>query len=175
MRELREKAESVLLPVVGLTFWGINRAVDMQMFQFGQRRHTLGWRGREGVRGDYGLHVQCPWRIVGPEGIVVGSHDVYYPPGDPDIEPPDFKWDTIGANRRDQRLSALFAVREEKPFVVTGVIADNVGGVTITLSDGYKLELWPYDSRPNEHWRLLQHHGEKARHFVMTGAGIEED
>lgn len=172
---LREKVETVLLPLVGLPLWGINRASSMQMFQFGWKHLSTASRGRTRVKGDFGLHIQCAWRIVGPEGIVVGSRDVYYPAGDPSNEPPDFEWDEIGANRRDQKLNALYSGREENTFVVEAVSADDVGGVTFTLNGGYTLELWAHDSLPGEHWRLLQHEeGQKTNHFVMTGEGIEE-
>ena len=59
-----------------------------------------------------------------------------------------------------------------EPMIVLGLDADDVGGLRIYFSNGYKLELFPDDSLGEEFWRFFQLDSE-TRHFVVTGNGIE--
>ena len=44
--------------------------------------------GLAGTRGEFALHVQCPWRIEGPEGVVTGRSDLWEPAEEnPDWDP----------------------------------------------------------------------------------------
>jgi hypothetical protein len=148
---------------------------NLQLFQFGAQNPTTTYRGEPALVGDFGLHIQCPWRIVGLAGIVVGASDLYYPAGDdPYNEPQGWHWDRSGASRRDQKIHALFAGRRDDPFTVLEATAtDAFGGITIVLREGYRLELFPADSLPDEHWRLLTNITPHRPHFVVTGAGID--
>ncbi len=170
---LREQIEIVLRPLIGLALWRTHQAAGMQTFQFGAQNPTTNHRGEPVHIGDYGLHLQCPWRIVGPRGIGVGSADIFAPAGDPDEAPPDFQWDKKGANRRDERMNVLFAGRREKPFFVEAVAADAVGGLVLSLTEGLVLEAFPNDSLPDEHWRLLNNVDPGRPHFVVSGSGLD--
>src|SRR5207249_4443160 len=95
--------EETLRALIGMPLWASGRA-GIQWFQFGARRVVPNIRlskvvGTKEV-GDYALHVACTWRIVGPNGIIVGSGDRNYSAGDdPYKELPDSEWDKPGANR----------------------------------------------------------------------------
>jgi hypothetical protein len=169
----RKKIEDRLRVLVGKTCWGNARAADMEMLQFGEERTVTTELGVTKLVGEYGLHIQCTWRIVGPDGIVVGSIDYGYEPDSEEIDAgsslgrrPDYTW-------RDQLMDRLFA---NGPLLVDGVEADEVGGFELSLEQGYRLEVFP-DSSPEgreEMWRLLQP-GIDEPHFVMTGRGPESD
>lgn len=170
----RAEIESALAPLVGLPLWKSNRAADLQTFQFGGRHTALlkhGPRaGQPVTHGDYALHIQCSWRIVGPAGIVVGRRDLYVVAGpDPDAEPPDWTWDKPGANRRDERIEAWL---RDRTYTVESVAADTLGGCTLALSQDHSLTVFPDDSLVGEYWRLLRPET-NDEHFVVTGAGIE--
>ena len=167
---MREELERALSPLVGMPMWVGHRAADMQMFQLGDRRSAKNHRGETREVGEYALHLQCAWRIRGPQGIVVGSGDLYYPKGDFDEVPADFDWQK--ENRRDERLTALLTTGAEKPLLVEGVSADEAGGFILDMSGGFRLEVFPADSSPDEYWRLFRP-GELGSHFVVTGRGIE--
>jgi hypothetical protein len=65
-----------LLQLVGLTLSVARDAGSMKNFQFGNvGPHPFG----KGTIGEFALHIQCSWRIVGGEGIVTGSADYYEP------------------------------------------------------------------------------------------------
>ena len=143
----------------------------MQWFAFGERRtgNTHGGRfGNTKEVGEYALHVQCAWRIVCGDDIIVGSRDLYYP-ADESAEPSDdFDWDHE-RTRRDRRIEALFA--NARSFVGRRVDVGNAGALRIDLGDGYVLEVFPQDSLAGEHWRLFRPYRDEP-HVVVTGAGI---
>ncbi|MFN3651079.1 MAG: hypothetical protein ACK47B_16005 [Armatimonadota bacterium] len=167
---------AALAALHGQPLCGSHRAGDLQVFQFGELREFIRERGRGkgelALRPDWGLHVQCSWRITGPEGIVVARRDLYYRAGDD----PDLDWETFDydrdPNRRTERMQEFLRQHEAKPLRVEAIAADSVGGFRLELSEGCCLEVWPDDSLPGEHWRLLRSENLDS-HFVVTGEGIE--
>ncbi len=169
---MREEIESALTDLLNLPLEGTGRAADMQVFEFGAP-HTYEIRKRTITAGVCSLHIQCAWRISGPEGIIVASRDYHYPAGDPDNEPPDFDCSVSGASRRDERIAGFFAAHQTALLTVEQGTADLLGGFRLTLSEGFALEGFPDDSLTSEYWRLLTRLKD-GRHFVVTGQGIEE-
>jgi hypothetical protein len=95
--------------LIGLRLSIVRRAADMLVLHFGViRPHPSG----EGTVADYALHVQCPWRLDGPQGTVTGSGDlwVYAGPGE---RPPDWSYED-GFSLQDRKFATVFA-RDEKP------------------------------------------------------------
>jgi hypothetical protein len=68
----RKRVIAALSQIVGLPLTAARRAADMRTFQFGTLRPVDG-----GSVGDFALHVQCPWRIEGPSGIITGRLDLW--------------------------------------------------------------------------------------------------
>ena len=170
---MKDKIEGSVSALVGLPMWAAGRAADMAMFTFGDRRLVQNRLGEVVEVGKYSLHVQCAWRLVGANGIIVASRDYYVPAGNPDVEPPDFDYDQPGANRRDERMAAFFAECKDEVPVVERIEADRVGSLRITMTSDITPEVFPNDSLDGEHWRFF---GRTARkHFVVTGRGIEDD
>ena len=129
--------------------------------------------GRREV-GEYTLHVSCPWRLVGPEGLVVASGDLFTP-ADPLADLADFDWEVPGASWCDVRLQAFIAATAGDPPTVTAISADELGSLRLFLGDEYVLDIFP-DSSPAPHvesefWRLLQP-GSGAPQFVVGSEGI---
>lgn len=168
---MKQKIESALSVLIGLPLWGGHRAADLQVLKFGIRISTADRKGRPCEIGEYGLHLQCPWRISGPDGVVVGAMDLYHPPGEQPEVPPDFNWET--GNRRDERLSAFFERTKDNPTQVLKASANDCGGFVLDLAGGFQLEVFPADSLPDEYWRLLKPRDLES-HFVVTGKGIEQ-
>jgi hypothetical protein len=164
-----------LTPLVGLRLAIARRAADMRNFQFGEARALKG-----GTVGEFALHVQCPWRFEGPDGILTGLSDLWEPPGASD----DVDWDSWhydrNENLQDRQLGTLLGsydsstrsfVNQTEYLVVEEVSADNCGGATIRLSGGYRLVLFPAGSR-GEDWRLFRA-GTDEPHFVVAGGRVE--
>jgi len=130
--------------------------------------------------GDYALHIQCPWRIQGPEGIVTGRSDLWAAAKAGD----DMDWDTWhydkNENLQDRRIGEWLGgrdpltgsfVNETGSLVVEAVRADVYGGAVIQLSGGYELVLFPGGST-GEDWRLFRP-GSDEPHFVIVGGKVE--
>lgn len=143
----------------------------MEMFQFGELEVVSGRYG-SGKRGEYALHIQCTWRIVGPQGIIVGSGDLYYPAGDPRVVDENFDWAEAESTQRDQRVAGLLAGWSGSQPVVESVESDDVGSIRIALTQGFIIEVFPDSSLETEMWRLLTRGS--LDHFVVTGRGIED-
>jgi hypothetical protein len=58
--------------LLGLELSGTHRGADLRVLKFGPLRPA----GR-GTVGDLALHVQCPWRIDGSDGVVTGRGDLW--------------------------------------------------------------------------------------------------
>jgi len=157
----------------GKELWTCRRAADMATFQFGARTTTKDYYGRPSEVGEYALHVQCAWRFVRDDQIVVGSSDLYYPAqsGDQtqDEIPANFDWDRH-PNRRDRLLEALFKPGSVE-LVVQRIELGAAGSLHIGLSEGLSLEVFPDNSLPDEHWRLLTP-ASNGQHLVVAGRGI---
>ena len=170
----KNHARTLLGKLIGLPLWAAGRAGNLEWFQFGAQHTVIDeFRGTEKVVGEYALHVQCAWRIIGSSGIEVASHDRYYPAsGEANIDLADFEWDRPGKNKCDEKISALFALRESEPFIVTNVEIDSVGSIRLMLGETYALEVFPDSSLSREQWRLFQPY-QNADEIVLTGQGFE--
>jgi hypothetical protein len=170
--KLQDQIIEALSVLIGLPLWEAVRAMNMEMFSFGERRKRLNRKGEEIEIGEYALHVQCPWRIIGLNRIVVGYEDRNYP------EDEDSDWQAFnpdGPTRCEARVAAWLREYSGSPLIVERVEADAVGGFKLFLHHGFILEAFPADSLQgeySEHWRLLQP-SEKKKHFVITGYGVE--
>src|SRR5206468_11799288 len=117
---------------------------------------------------DFALHVQCYWRLVGPDGIVVGYHDIRFPAGDDPKAAIEFDWQK--GNRRDERLARFCEHEPKGARTVQRVEADRLGGLRIALGDAHMLEILPCNSVGEgkwENWRFFRTTDELTQHFVV--------
>jgi hypothetical protein len=170
---LQSRVMRALSTLMELELWGARRTLDLECFHFGLRNTVRDRNWNEVDVGTFALHVQCPWRIVGPEGMVVGSQDRRYPP-DESADWGDF--DSDGRSLCEARIEAWLKAHAASPLRVARVDADHVGGFRIFLQEGFVLEAFPADSLRgdySERWRLFQPSTDEA-HFVVAGYGVEE-
>jgi hypothetical protein len=172
---MREEIERALAPLIGRPLWDAGRAGAVLWLQLGERRTRPDDQiGRREV-GEFALHVSCPWRLVGPDGMVVASGDLFTP-ADPAAELANFEWDQPGANWWDVRLQAFIAATAEAPLAVSSVFADELGSLRLILGGEFVLDLFPDSSHAphveSEFWRLLQP-GTGEPHIVVGSEGLE--
>ena len=177
MSSLADEITRHLKPLVGLRLSAARRAADMRNFHFGRMRVV-----ERGTVGNYALHVQCPWRIEGPLGIVTGRSDLWEPSQPDQVIDPD-SWDyDEDENLQDFQIRSWLGgydavtrsdVNEDDRFVVEAVHADDYGGISLRLSGGYRLVLFP-DCTRGEDWRIFRP-GTGERHFVVAGGRVETD
>lgn len=170
---LQDRITEALSVLIGQPLWGATRALNMEMFDIGEQ---CTWQGRKGQvveGGKYSLHIQCSWRIVGPDGIVVGSEDRRYP------EDENSNWeefDPDGPTRCEARIMAWLREHSAAPLKIQRLEVDPVGGFKLFLQGDFILEAFPANSLQGEYserWRLFCP-SEKRRHFVVCGYGVED-
>jgi hypothetical protein len=174
-RQMKEKIQNVLNVLIGLPFIKANRALNLEMFYFGKRQIVTTRKGNAREIGEYVIHVQSAWRILGPQGIIVASQDRYYPGNDTVNISDNFDW-RLSGNRCDKRMEAFVQEHPDDSLIVEAVEADNVGSVSLVFAGGFKLEILPDSSLDDdyaEHWRFFRS-GDTTSHFVVMGYGIEE-
>ena len=176
-----------LQKLVGLELAAAARAGDMLSLHFGplSLRHR---RGRDVLMGRLALHVHCPWRVEGPDGLITGRADAWEP-----IEPlsgaayQDGDWERAG-NLQDRRVAEWLGIPDlpredpragvaDRPRTVLATRATPFEGAEIDLAGGYRLVLFPHDSR-SESWRLFRMDApEEVPHFVAGGGrfGVDRD
>jgi len=166
--------EAALAPLVGLPLWRATRAANMLCLQFGTRLEGVSrfgpHKGTATTHGEYALHVQCAWRIAGPEGVVVAKSDLWHPHSALLREGWDWSedetWNPMDhdANRWDERIKPWTA----RSYVLQAATADSLGGVRLALEDGFVLEVFPDWSHDGEYWRVFAPDDSRP-HFVVTG------
>lgn len=139
----------------------------MRVFHFGAiRPHHKG----KGTVGDYALHLRCPRRLIGPNGVITGSSDHNEPPAEgAEID----RRNAEAGSLQDVRLARLFGghdsetgahINTTEGLVVTAVTVDRFGSVDISLTGDIRLQLFP-DGSVGEDWRFFDASGDKP-HFV---------
>jgi hypothetical protein len=163
---MRQELIAALSQIIGLPLTAARRAADMRTFQFGVLRTVDG-----GSVGDFALHVQCPWRIEGPDGLVTGRLDLWEP-----VEnnaPFDENWGyEKSPNLQDARLEWWLA-ENDGFLVVRGVDADEFAGAAIRFDRGFVLRMFPAGTR-GEDWRLFRPKT-GAPHLVISGGRVEPE
>jgi hypothetical protein len=161
----RQQVIAALSQIIGLPLTAAHRAADMRSLQFGNAR-LIG----DGTVGDFALHLQCPWRIEGPDGIITGRLDLW----EPVDAGPGFDWDAWDSKKSPNLQDVEFdrwLARHGSTIVVSNVDADDYGGASITFSPGFVLRLFPAGTR-GEDWRLFRPKS-GAPHFVVSGGKVE--
>jgi len=164
--------EEALQPLVGLKLSIARRAADMRNFQFEAIRQVA-----DGLVGQYALHISCPWRIDGPDGIFTGRSDLWeHISGQ--VMPDDWEPSTKD-NLQDARIQQLLKgydadansfINTTGDLVVTSVKASRLGDAIIELSRGYRITLFPQSPR-GESWRIFRPGDPDYPHFVVDGDG----
>ena len=96
--------------------------------------------------GEYALHLDCPWRLVGPTGLAVATDE---------SEP--------------EELARLGS----PPLVCAAVSGSDEGGAGVQFVGGWRLVVEPGDPDDLEYWRLFRP-GAEGPHVVVSAAGVEE-
>ena len=179
MSTTRNHIEHHLTTLLGRRLVIARRAADMRVFHFS--RLTVVGTGTDKRRwGEVALHIQCPWRLEGPDGIVTGRTDLWEaaePSEDIDWNTWDYEKDP---NLQDRRIGEVVGsydpvvtafVNRGNRLVVEEVAGDEFGGATIALSGGYRLVIFPSGST-GEDWRLLRPGLPEQGHFVVSGGKV---
>ncbi len=174
---MKQQIEETLQCLIGHPFWGAGRVANLLTFQFGPRQLRAN-QGKLREAGTYALHVQCAWHLVQAQHILAASGDLAFEPSGEHKtmshagEEP-YVWAERETSLLDEHLFHFFEQCEKTPILVQALHADELGGLTLVLSDNHTLTLFPDDSLGEEYWRFFES-GQDLPHFVVTGQGIED-
>jgi hypothetical protein len=153
-----------LCPLIGLRLSASYRAADMRIFHFG----ILKPAHNRGQVGEFALHVQCPWRIECPEGILTGRYDLFEPAEMHEgFEYENWDWDG-NETLQDRLITQFISVAPTVEAVETGIH----GSASVIMAGGYNLVLFPAGSH-GEDWRIFKP-GSNDEHFVISAGRIGE-
>jgi len=144
-----------LRDLLGLPWWAIGRAANLQWLHFGSRKLGRSPLGVTREVGDYALHVQAPWRVCLSERIVLGSSDLTFPRGTSrlDERPDTFDWKQQ-LTRLDELAEALEA--HVLPRKVIEVRTGLCGSFTLIFEGDLTFEAFPDATVETESWRLFE-------------------
>ncbi|GAA4635361.1 hypothetical protein GCM10023196_080540 [Actinoallomurus vinaceus] len=154
--------EVALAELVGCPVTGIGRAAAMGVFTFGPVRDAM-QDPDAGRTPTIRLHIQCSFRLVRAGKILLGSDDMNWPE--------DRAIDPAGAMESfrtmyDRGAKRLESALESTMFMVNDCTVGEAGMVTVQMSHGISLELFPAVSGRVESWRLVVEGGD---HYVYCG------
>lgn len=159
--------------LIGKPFWMARRSLNLHCFHFGECHEKTDRKGNVICIGTHFLHVQCAWRILHGEQILVASRDRLTPRGNPSEIPDDFTSNEPGSTLCDEKLKMLLKRNDTEPLAVISLEMGICGAFRLKLTKDYALEVFPDDST-DEQWRYFDMLTEDAEgHFVFTMA--EED
>ena len=164
---MKKEIKNTLKKLVGLEFTRTTRMGATECIKFGVLYRVVDRTGIERQIGEFGIHLQCPWRITQGNFLLVGSDDVVEQPDESAEYDANFNWDVKGGNLRDVKLKHFL---EKGNYKVITVKADDFGGFELTFNDNIKLTAFPTSSCNNiysEYWRLLDNKNEENEHFVV--------
>lgn len=145
----RDGVDAAVRLLIGKPLCFIGRAASLLWVHFGDVRTIVSEYSGPKQVGEYALHTEARWLLLGPEGPVTGDADPAC----------------------DQHLADLSPLLDQRALVVTATTADDRGRLRLELTGGYRLEVAPSGHPDSEHWRLFQP-GVDAPHLVMTSDGI---
>lgn len=169
---------------------GISRAANMLCIQFGDLLETdMPYRDengslsknekgelnyKKGLVGEYSLNIQCCFRWIYDDRIILAKDDLYQPSSkilsNADFDMDNFYYDTIGNNRMDEIIDTKLTKTDG--FLVSSVSVSKIGDIKIKFANGYLLDVVIDISQAEECWRFFK--SETDEHLVMLGDGLEE-
>ena len=151
--------------LVGMPLSKIGRAADLLWLQFGTLREVTTRYGEKTI-GDWAIHVPTSWRFVRDAQIILAVGDLYLLP-----DGETYDWDEGGDSNFDNITDKLNELFIETSVTVKRVHCDDVGGFSLTLSDGTRFDVFPKMSDTIdgiEHWRMFQPDGDGGHAVCQT-------
>lgn len=123
----------------------------------------------------YTLHIECGFRLVCGNEIIVARGDMYQPSNqmlaNPDFLYDEFNWDVKGNNRFDE-ITRKYFTDGNMEFNVKKIVVNKFGDLKIYFDNHFLLEVSSDISGNEECYRFFEQKSDY--HLVVTGIGIDE-
>jgi hypothetical protein len=130
----------------GQALWSVGRA-GVVWFQFGSRRTVRDARGKTKEVGELVMHLNCPWRLLGPEGELLARDD-----SEPEV--------LLGLS--------------SPPLLCSMARVGQGGAFELEFAGGERLLVEPEDPDCEEYWRLFSPYSGRP-HFVVGPEGNDPE
>ncbi len=131
--------------------FNIGRSADLLWIHFGRCIVIKNQKGSEVEKGDYAIHVQCPWRFIQYDKLILGSKDVFIPREG--VSESEFDWNIFGMSIFDEKVKTI--KEQIAPVIVKDVTISEDGTLVIRYEKGLVFEAFPDSSITIEHWRFI--------------------
>ena len=128
----------------------LSHAADMLCIGFGKTLHKKDFLGRAYSASEYSLHIQCPWRIIRHNQILLGSADFYE-----DVNDSSDSGDEYYFFRA--RLDKI--TKEILPSKVVNIKVNEFMDIEIVAASDIRINIWNSSSLSKyENWRFINNH-----------------
>lgn len=146
----------LVIELINNDFINMGRSADLLWLQFGEKIKIKNYKNIYVEKGSMGLNVQCPWRMLKQDKIILGNNDIYIPKK----ESLNFDWWEIGGSIFDEKSEKI--INDLLPLKVIDVIVNEIGDFSIRfekeivfeviLNGAFKTEFWRFiNFKTNEH------------------------
>lgn len=154
-----EETSKYMAPLIGKRIVKIGRAADMLWMHFGVLKSYIDYKGREIEKGQFAIHVQCPWRILYESDVILGKADMELYG---EIEAASAHAVT-GLSQFDELKDNVLEEYLSAPVELISI--SQTGTLVIQLTNGCTFETFPDSVCHQEFWRFIN--SEDGRHTVV--------
>ena len=150
----------------------MGRAGGLAWFGFGEDKASKDFRGKERILAQYALHVQCSFRVLYSDQVILENLDMFEP-NSALARSENFRWEKPGETLYDEKVETILTSSTQNG-IVTALQVSSQSDLSIRLSSGYVIEIFNNLSANEEVWRFFEPGTEKP-HLVVTGQGAQEE
>lgn len=154
--------------LVSEKFQYFGRTLDMIEIGFGELSEETNRYGKKYEIAQFVFHVQCSFRVIRDNSIVLSTEDLFLPFDQKCHEEADLN--KKDSTLFDSKAKCFTALMKEEKIIDIKISAQN--DLTITTENTI-IELFVY-SNQFESWRFFEH-SEDSPHIVVDERGINED
>ncbi len=151
-------ANETLQALVGLPLTDMWRYGEFQKFELGEQKPFVNRKGQAVTRADWGLVVNCKWRIEGPASFILCSDHFDSEQG-----------------RQDSHAKEFYHSLRKVPPVVRAVEVRANGELMLSFTNGYSLSMEPIENRDidDENWRLMPPEEDSRSDLVLWSGYLD--
>lgn len=138
---------------------GIGRCSDMIWISFGKKIFTVNHRNEEVQKSEYEFHIQCPFRIIRDNNILLSNYDIY----EVQQKASNEEWDVYGNNKYDKTVNEMLL--PILPLKVIKVNSSKIGDIEILLEKNIVINIFVNSSDFVEEWRFINNN--TGEHYVF--------
>ena len=133
---------------------GLRVLIHSELINCG-RCNSMDWLWFNQLGSIYAIHLQCPWRIVDQERVLLANEDMYYPNTEFSGDYDEFEWDNQGGNLFDEKVGQVLNTEKEK-WTIKSYVTSPFGDLEIEFENGKKLQIFITGSTDSEQWRFFK-------------------